>query len=433
LFEGQKQTIAPLAERSRLADGGGSGESGPQRRGRGRSPVSERARRLACVVLSFLGGSGVAPGAGGLIPAVAAGDHETLMREGVAYRRAGEDAAALKRFQQAYELSKTPRALAQIGLAEQALGRWAAADKHLRQAVEWRENEWIRKNRRPIDEALAVVAGHVGQLEVQGTPAGAEVRVDGDVVGKLPLSRPITVTAGEVAVQVRAPGHLAIVRTANVASRTLTRETFDLQALGAAAGGEQAQAGATPADEMARPPPPPRRRRPPARSKVALGDAAEAGGTSAERDRAGESGDGSSGPPSPPAAAAADGSSSRRGLVLVTAGLSAASLAFGVVEHWSWQDKVASFGMTSGCGATFPNRGGPGCGELYQDGLQARTLALVGYGLTAAFAITAAILLLTDGGGSGGGNGNGSVAAAPRVVACAPDSTLRGVACAVHF
>jgi hypothetical protein len=89
--------------------------------------------------------------------------------------------------------------------------------------------------------------------------------------------------------------------------------------------------------------------------------------------------------------------------------------------------------MTSGCGATFPNRGGPGCGELYQDGLQARTLALVGYGLTAAFAITAAILLLTDGGGSGGGNGNGSVAAAPRVVACAPDSTLRGVACAVHF
>src|SRR5687768_12256290 len=101
--------------------------------------------------------------------AVAEGaDHETLIREGIALRRAGDDLAALSKFQQAYELNKTPRALAQIGLAEQALGRWAVADRHLRQALESADDPWIRKNRGSIDESLTMIAGHVGQLEVSG-------------------------------------------------------------------------------------------------------------------------------------------------------------------------------------------------------------------------------------------------------------------------
>ena len=206
----------------------------------------ERAWRFAVVVCFIAVTHG---------PALAAADYEALMREGVSLRRAGDDAAALKRFQRAYELDPTPRALAQIGLAEQALGRWAAADKHLRQALEPSDDAWIKKNRASIDAALAMVGGHVGQLEVRGAPAGAEVRVDGEVVGRLPLPRPITVTAGEVAVQVRAPGHLPIVRAATITARTLTRETFELQPLGQAAPGVGAAAeehgSAPPADPFA--------------------------------------------------------------------------------------------------------------------------------------------------------------------------------------
>jgi hypothetical protein len=323
-------------------------------------------------------------------------DHETLIREGVALRRAGDDLGALSRFQQAYELNKTPRALAQIGLAEQALGRWAAADRHLRQALESADDPWIRKNRASIDESLAAIGGHVGQLEVSGTPVGAEVRVDGELVGQLPLPRPITVTAGGVAVDVRAPGYVPIVRAATITARTLTRESFNLQSLG----GSVAQGPVASADSpTATTTPPP----------LTGADANAAGGSPGPSD-------------SPPPAT--DEAPRRRIFVLAAGGLAVASLAFGIIEHVRWQGKVDSFGSMSACDAKLAGRGGPGCNKLYEDGSSARTLAFVGYGLGAAFAATAAILYFTDrrGGGS-----------EPPKLACAPLLTTSQVGCAMTF
>ena len=82
-----------------------------------------------------------------------------------------------------------------------------------------------------------------------------------------------------------------------------------------------------------------------------------------------------------------------------------------------------AFGSMSACGAALPNRGGPGCQQLYDDGRQARTLAFVGYGLGAAFGATAVVLLLT-----GGGDDD-----EPRKVACAPTATISGFGCAIRF
>lgn len=322
-----------------------------------------------------------------------AADDDALIREGIAFRRSGDDASALKRFQQAYELGKTPRALAQMGLAEQALGRWAPADQHLRQAIEARDDAWIRKNRASIDEALAVVAGHVGRIEINGLPPGAEVRVDGELVGKLPLAHPVTVTSGGVAVEVRAPGYVPIVRAATVSARTLTRETFTLQPLSPTA--EQpvvaAHAGRAPVEPAAT-------------------------SSGAESDSSPE-------PDGPPGGADGSGRSTRRVLTWTAGGLSVASLAFGVFEHLAWQRKVDSFGSMTGCGASRMNRGDPGCEQIYDDGQRARLLAFVGYGLAGAFAATALVLYLTDG-GSG---------AEPAKVACAPTSRASGVVCALRF
>jgi len=54
---------------------------------------------------------------------------------GVALRRQGRDASALEVFQSAWRSSRAPRALAQVALAEQALGRWVAAEAHLVEAL----------------------------------------------------------------------------------------------------------------------------------------------------------------------------------------------------------------------------------------------------------------------------------------------------------
>jgi hypothetical protein len=79
--------------------------------------------------------------------------------------------------------------------------------------------------------------------------------------------------------------------------------------------------------------------------------------------------------------------------LVVTAGvIGAAGLVFGLVEHISWQKDASSFQDMPGCGADEANRGAPGCKGLYDSGTRARTLAIVGYGVAAAGAATAAIL-----------------------------------------
>ncbi|MBC8132597.1 MAG: hypothetical protein H7X95_06420, partial [Deltaproteobacteria bacterium] len=126
-------------------------------------------RRLGvgvCLVFMFAGGVATRR-------AAAAADPEALIRQGIEYRRADRNMEALKVFQQAYDLQKSPRALAQIGTAEQALGRWGAADRHLRHAIGSVDDPWIRKHRAALNDALKVIGEHVGRLDVTGTPAGA--------------------------------------------------------------------------------------------------------------------------------------------------------------------------------------------------------------------------------------------------------------------
>lgn len=82
---------------------------------------------------------------------------EELIAAGVAARRDGNDDAALALFTQAWEQGHTPRARAQIGLAEQALGRFADADTHLVEALASAEDEWIIAQRAALEEALVGV------------------------------------------------------------------------------------------------------------------------------------------------------------------------------------------------------------------------------------------------------------------------------------
>lgn len=60
---------------------------------------------------------------------------DDLIHHGVELRRHGDDSGALLEFRRAYEAGHSPRAAAQMGWAEQALGRWLEADAHLREAM----------------------------------------------------------------------------------------------------------------------------------------------------------------------------------------------------------------------------------------------------------------------------------------------------------
>lgn len=161
---------------------------------------------------------------------------------GRALRRDHRDAEALSHFQQLYAESHQPRALAQVGLAEAALGRWADAETHLSQALA-SPDAWITENRAAgamLDQQAQRIAAHLGSLDVVSDAPGAEVWVGGQRVGTLPLARPLRLEAGRVTFEVRAAGYAPTQRVAEVIAGGMSRESVSLtRALTASQGPSQ--------------------------------------------------------------------------------------------------------------------------------------------------------------------------------------------------
>jgi hypothetical protein len=153
------------------------------------------------------------PGPFGSSLAFAASEsEEDLISRGVALRKAGSDQEATEVFRQAYQRFHSPRSAAQLGLSQHALGRWDDAEAYIVEALRADGDPWVRKNRDALTRALAVIKEHIARLEVLGTPDGAEVLVNGHVVGRLPMSAAVGISAGEVDVETRAPGYKSEVR-----------------------------------------------------------------------------------------------------------------------------------------------------------------------------------------------------------------------------
>jgi hypothetical protein len=137
---------------------------------------------------------------------------DAAMRAGVELRRAHRDEEALAQFARVFEQTRRPVARAQMGLAEQALGRWIEAETDLRAALAATADPWITRNRDALAGALSVIEQHLGSLWIDGAGAGAEVWIDDHRVATMPLSAPIRVVAGTHSVQVRAEGFESVTR-----------------------------------------------------------------------------------------------------------------------------------------------------------------------------------------------------------------------------
>jgi len=182
-----------------------------------------------------------------------AAEEEALLKEGMSLRESGNDQAALARFEKAYEVARSARSLAQVALAEQALGHWTSAEAHLIDAAARGGDPWIAKNKPLLDMALSDIQGHLGSLELSGGVGGAEVRLDGIPVGALPFQSPLRVPAGSVAIEIKAAGYLSVLRTVIIQSRGLTRELVTMvpTAPPAPAAGASAEPHGSPAPAMA--------------------------------------------------------------------------------------------------------------------------------------------------------------------------------------
>ena len=157
----------------------------------------------------------------------AEGAEEALLAQGSELRRAGRDEEARVAFSRALALGGSPRARAQVALADQALGRWVDAEQELSLALS-AADPWIEQHQGALNAALNLIRTHLATLDVNANVTGAELFVNGSLVGTLPLQGPVRVVAGTLAIEVRAPGFETQLRTVNVAAESRAREVMTL-------------------------------------------------------------------------------------------------------------------------------------------------------------------------------------------------------------
>jgi hypothetical protein len=132
---------------------------------------------------------------------------DELMAEGVRLRRDGQEREALALFQQSFALVPSPRARAQMALAMKSLRLYVEAEKELKAALSSPDDAWIAANRGTLEAALDFVDRQLAWLVVKAEPRGAELTLNGTSAGKVADDAKLRVPAGELSLELRAPGY----------------------------------------------------------------------------------------------------------------------------------------------------------------------------------------------------------------------------------
>jgi tetratricopeptide (TPR) repeat protein len=332
-------------------------------------------------------------------PARAATDAEqaeALIREGVKLRASDNTARALPLFEQAYQISRSPRAAAQLGLCELELGYWVEAERYLSEAIASADNPWVVKNKGTLKKPLETARANIGELVVTASPVSAEVSVNHKVVDRVLVGAPMRLGKGLVDVEVRAPGY------------ETARETLIVS------GGKREQRTYT----LVREPPKP------------VASEIRAGAVASTR---------SSGPDAavtltttPPSASGGEHKSLRLA-AWISAGAAVGALVFGGVEALAAAGKSYDFNNHTSVanGVTYRDCGtkdlNPAFTSLKADYDQAFTLSLVGFIAAGALVATSSVLFVMSSGGAAERGG------AMRTLACVPDPVGRGLGCTLRF
>ncbi len=333
----------------------------------------------------------------------AGSEAERLIRRGIELRKAHDDPGAVPLFQKAYDLVHSPRAAGQLGLAEQALGRWEEAEQHVREALHADGDAWVAKNHATLADALGLIEGHLARVEVIGGPEGAEVLVNGRTVGHLPLPEAVAVSAGGVDIELQAPGYEPAQRTISVGAGQYQRVVLRLAKSAEPAGAVDTPrvAAAVDAPRAAEPTAPP----PVAAGRIQARPVTE-------------------GP-----------STARTALKWTVAGLALGSLAVGVTFTFIQRKNVAAFDSYKDCandGGTAVIRGTTiakaACQPALDDYLLDEKVAIAGYVGAGVFALTWLVLQLTEP-APAASTGERALALPP----CAPSPGRVGLACAWTF
>jgi tetratricopeptide (TPR) repeat protein len=192
-----------------------------------------RARVLAVSVgLAAAGGVAVSPDASaqeGSAPREAAKHFE----RGVALYREMDYAGALVEFKRANALASNPTVLYNIGQAQYQLQDYASALTTFTRYLA--ESSPSDGHRAEVEGTVDVLRARVGHVSIATVPAGADVAVDDQPVGRTPLDDRILVSVGRRKISATLAGHLPASRYVEVAADDNVSVNLELPATSPAA------------------------------------------------------------------------------------------------------------------------------------------------------------------------------------------------------
>jgi tetratricopeptide (TPR) repeat protein len=159
---------------------------------------------------------------------------DTLIKRGDQLARRGKttDAQsqyerALVSYQKAFELTNNPQVYFAIAAAEEKLGKQVDALLHYRKVV-----LHVSGNLQLVEAAtqrLAALSQDVGLLIARVDPEGAQLELDGAVIGTAPLAEPAVLQPGEYTLRISADGHQPLEVRLRIDAGSESERTFKLE------------------------------------------------------------------------------------------------------------------------------------------------------------------------------------------------------------
>jgi hypothetical protein len=170
-------------------------------------------------------------------------------RRGVELHSEGDYDAALVEFQRAYDAVPDYRVLYNVGVTYLAQRSYVLALRAFERYLVLGGAEIDPARRAQVEQDIASLRERVGFLVLRTNVDGAEIRVDGEVVGRSPMSAPLSLDVGRHRVEVSAVGHQPAQRTISMAGGDELDLAIELEPV-------PVVAAPTPTEPLATPTPP---------------------------------------------------------------------------------------------------------------------------------------------------------------------------------
>lgn len=134
-------------------------------------------------------------------------------------------------FKAAYDISKNPRVLFNVGIAEKELTHYAAALEAFNRELTEGKGQLSADEEREVKNVIAGLQDFVGQLTIEVSDKDAEITIDNDKIDSSKLPGPYTVDVGNRRVRATKAGYAEAVESIQVAGRKSVKVALKLQPL----------------------------------------------------------------------------------------------------------------------------------------------------------------------------------------------------------